>query len=85
MKSIVVATLLVFWSAVAFAQDGTVTTPGACSGQGKDRHPPDLGLREGRQAVWRAGAAGGGVLLLADRAGKHPQGSSGQLHRGLPG
>jgi transposase len=38
---------------------------GAGSGQRQDRHRPDLGLCTRRQTFWRAGAARGGVLLLA--------------------
>ncbi len=58
---------------------------GAGSGQRQDRHRPDLGLRAGRQAVWRAGAAGGGVLLLARPGRRASPGASGQLQRDLPG
>ena len=38
---------------------------GAGPGQGQDRHRPIMGLCARRQAVRRAGAAGGSVLLLA--------------------
>ena len=53
--------------------------------QRQDRHRPNLGLRARRQAVWRAGAAGGGVLLLARPGRRASPGAFGQLHRNLPG
>ncbi len=43
------------------------------------------GLCPRRQAFWRAGAAGGGVLLLARPSRQASPGSLGQLHRDLPG
>ena len=58
---------------------------GAGFGQGQDRHWPDLGLCPRRQAFWRAGAAGGGVLLLPRPGRQASPGSPGQLHRDLPG
>src|SRR6266436_840451 len=54
-------------------------------GQRQDRHRPDLGLCARRQAFWRAGAAGGGVLLLARSGRRASPGASGQLYRHLPG
>jgi transposase len=53
--------------------------------KGKTRYRPDLGLREGRQAVWRAGVAGGGVLLLARPGRQTSPGAPRQLHGDLPG
>ena len=53
--------------------------------KGKTDTGRNLGLREGRQAVWRARAAGGGVLLLARPGRQASPGAPGQLHRDLPG
>jgi len=43
------------------------------SGKGKTDTGRILGLCARRQAVWRSGAARGGVLLLTRSGGEHPQ------------
>lgn len=53
--------------------------------QGQDQHWPDLGLRPRRQAVRRARAARGSVLLLTRSRRRTSSSASGQLKRNLPG
>jgi hypothetical protein len=48
----------------------------------RDRDRPDLGLCARRQAFWRAGPAGGGVLLLTRSCRRTSSSASGQLQRG---
>jgi hypothetical protein len=54
-------------------------------GQRQDRHRPNMGLCARRQALRRAGAAGGSVLLLARSRRRASPGASCQLYWNLPG